>query len=235
MKAIAKALPAGVAAALFWGICGCVTVPAAPRNDYDRQEDSARLANSMAPLAGITIAVQRIDGFALGAAPECFLSPGNHGITLDAWMTDDDYVFWDWEGPLQAEFSANHSYRFTGSNTGLMFDISLWDETSGAGNRVLARDWKVAAHEEVEHGEAIVDVDIGGAGIARPPLERGGHPTHPGEPTTHPGGPTTHPGGPPSIPHNPRPSPNGGGGGRGGGGGSGGGGGHSSSGGGHKK
>ncbi len=236
MKIRPKCLQALLLPALALGIEGCAHTAANPY-PYVQQKDSASLSKSVSATDGVSVFIEKIDGYDLNIslrnAPQAFVSPGSHEIGLYAWALDDAYSFLDWQGSITASFVANHNYRFSATMAGSAFGIGLWDETLGASSAIQAAYGSFIPQNRSTSAEALVDVDFAGFGFSRPPLaSRGspvgprGNPSSPEGPPPHNGGTPQRPGGPPSIPHAPRPSPGGGGHGGGGGHSGGGGGGH---------
>jgi hypothetical protein len=155
--------PARALATALLLLGGCATVP---RYGYAPQHDSASVGVgqtlnglSTSPYAGgADVVISRIDGQGVGypaslyeARTAVFVSPGRHSIVLSInSVRETDKNNGEWAstsavsatGSFNAEFLANHAYRFTAELEGGRFEVTLWDETGGLATRSSAGGWE---------------------------------------------------------------------------------------------
>jgi hypothetical protein len=83
-----------------------------------------------------------------------YLAPGWHTLELNISYSDPKYgnvgggavgevgVYAAGSKPMvKMELAANHIYRITATLIGRAIEVTLWDETSGIGNRTSVRSW----------------------------------------------------------------------------------------------
>jgi len=116
-----------------------------PKYLYTEQNDPASVGGGISQIDGFEV------GFSWSMSGKTWVSPGKHALalTLSQDTPDGTGGTFSFTGSytVEAEFAANHMYRFTSSAYGDLCCVNLWDETDGLATRSIAGSWVFRGQE----------------------------------------------------------------------------------------